>query len=141
VHLDYYFALVRHAESTLDSAYRQVGAAHADEADVAHLCPRLAAQCAEHADRLGRRDGVASPLAFNGPHEGPLGLVVDLHELYLLATHAELGWTAILQAAQAARDGELRDLAQRCQSQLASQLKWLRTRVKEAAPQALVVAA
>ncbi len=140
MHLDYYLALVRQAESTLDSAYRQVADAHADEADIAHLCPRLAAQCAARAEPLRQRADVTPPLVFNGTHEGALGLVLDLHELYLLATHAELAWTAIVQAAQAARDSDLLDLARHCQTEVQAQLKWLRTRIKQAAPQTLVVA-
>ncbi len=38
------------------------------------------------------------------------------------------------------RDRELLDVVARCEGETAIQLKWLRTRMKQAAPQALVVA-
>ncbi len=38
------------------------------------------------------------------------------------------------------RDRELLDVVQGCEGETAIQLKWLETRMKQAAPQALVVA-
>lgn len=49
-------------------------------------------------------------------------------------------WTLIGQAAQAARDRDLLDTVDACERETALQLGWLATRMKEAAPQALVVA-
>jgi hypothetical protein len=43
-------------------------------------------------------------------------------------------------AAQGVRDRRLLTVVTRCEGETAIQLKWLRTRMKEAAPQALVVA-
>jgi hypothetical protein len=51
-----------------------------------------------------------------------------------------MAWTLVGQAAQGARDRELLAVVARCEGETAIQLKWLRTRMKEAAPQALVVA-
>ena len=61
----------------------------------------------------------------------------DLHDLYLMATECEITWTL---AAQGARDADLLATAERCQGEISGQLSWLRTRMKQAAPQALVVA-
>jgi hypothetical protein len=44
------------------------------------------------------------------------------------------------QAAYGARDEELLGVVKACEQETAIQLKWLRTRMKQAAPQALVVA-
>jgi hypothetical protein len=44
------------------------------------------------------------------------------------------------QAAQGARDADLFDVVRRCEDEVTIQLKWLRTRMKQAAPQALIVA-
>ena len=44
------------------------------------------------------------------------------------------------QAAQGVRDRELLEVVQGCEGETEIQLKWLRTRMKQAAPQALVVA-
>ena len=57
-----------------------------------------------------------------------------------MASECDMAWTLIGQGAQGARDRELLDVVTRCESETAIQLKWLRTRMKEAAPQALVVA-
>ena len=44
------------------------------------------------------------------------------------------------QAAQGLRDTELIEVVDECATGTAVQLEWLRTRMKQAAPQALVVA-
>jgi hypothetical protein len=57
-----------------------------------------------------------------------------------MATECDIAWTLVGQAAQGARDHALLAAVRRCEAETAIQLKWLRTRLKEAAPQALVVA-
>jgi putative lipoic acid-binding regulatory protein len=64
----------------------------------------------------------------------------DLHDLYLMASECDMAWTVVGQAAQGIRDNELFEVVQRCERETAGQLEWLRSRMKEAAPQALVVA-
>jgi hypothetical protein len=49
-------------------------------------------------------------------------------------------WTVVKQAALALRDEELLDVVGRCESQTKLQGDWLNTRIKQAAPQALLVA-
>jgi hypothetical protein len=44
------------------------------------------------------------------------------------------------QAAQGARDQDLLEVVNACEGQTATQVKWLKTRMKQAAPQALLVA-
>jgi hypothetical protein len=51
-----------------------------------------------------------------------------------------MAWTLAGQAAQGARDRELLEVVQDSEGETEIQLKWLRTRLKQAAPQALVVA-
>lgn len=46
----------------------------------------------------------------------------------------------IKQAAQGLRDTELLDVVTDCDGETAIQLKWLQTRMKQAAPQALILA-
>jgi hypothetical protein len=57
-----------------------------------------------------------------------------------MATECEVTWALVGQAAQGARDADLFGAVEHCQGEVAGQLKWLRTRMKQAAPQALVVA-
>ena len=147
----HYLGLLHKAQVDLAAAYREVAEAHAAEADVFHLCRRLARECDDHAERLhpfvGRYgedapdepDRLHSEL-FQGTREGGLGLLRDLHDLYLMAAECDMAWTLVGQAAQGLRDDDLLAVVEGCEQQTAIQLKWLRTRMKQAAPQALVVA-
>jgi hypothetical protein len=151
VHLAHYLGLLHKAQTDLAAGFREVRDAHADEADVHHLCGRLAEQCDSHAARLepiAERYGEDAPdepdrlysELFAGPREGGLGLLRDLHDLYLMASECDVAWTLIGQAAQGLRDNELFEVVQTCEDETASQLQWIKSRMKEAAPQALVVA-
>jgi hypothetical protein len=151
VHLAHYLGLLHRSQLDLAQAFREVGSAHADEADVAHICERLARQCDDHAEQLAPfagRYGEEAPdepdrlhaELFSGTRSGGLGLLRDLHDLYLMACHCDMAWTVVGQAAQGARDRELLATVASCEAETATQLKWLRTRMKQAAPQALVVA-
>jgi hypothetical protein len=52
----------------------------------------------------------------------------------------DLSWTLVGLSAQAVRDNDLLDTVSACEGDTAGQLKWLKTRMKQAAPQVLVVA-
>jgi hypothetical protein len=149
--LAHYLGLLEAAQERLAGAFREVGGGHADEADVFHLCQRLAAQCDAHAAQLapfGRRYGERADdeperlhsAIFQGPRQGGLGLLRDLQDLYLMAAECDITWTVVGQAAQGVRDAELMAVVQSCERETAMQRKWIRSRMKEAAPQALVVA-
>ena len=111
----------------------------------------LAAQCDRHAEQLRPfaerygEDANGEPERlhreiFGGPREGPLGALRDLHDLFLMACECDIAWTLVGQAAQGARDRDLLEVVQRCEGETATQITWARNRMKEAAPQALVVA-
>jgi hypothetical protein len=150
MNLTHYLGLLHRAQTNLADAYRDVGGAHRAEPDVQHECIRFARQCDHHAellapivDRYGEDaddepDRLHSEM-FKGTRTGGLGLLRDLHDLYLMATECDISWIVVGQAAKGARDGELEDVVGRCESETTTQLKWLRTRMKSAAPQALVV--
>jgi hypothetical protein len=146
----HYLGLLHRAECELAEAFDEIGDGHADEVDIQSLCHRLARQCESHAERLqlfvGRygEDAEEEPerlhsTLFQGARDGGLGLLRDLHDLYLMACETEIAWTLVAQAAQGARDRELLEVVQACESETATQANWLRTRMKQAAPQALVV--
>jgi hypothetical protein len=150
-HLAHYLGLLHKAQADLADAFRQVAESHVDEVDVFHICRRLAAQCDAHAEALGPfldrygEDAPAEPdrlhaVIFQGSREGGLGLLRDLQDLYLMAAECDIAWTLVGQAAQGLRDTELFEAVSDCEGETAIQLKWLRTRMKQAAPQALVVA-
>ena len=143
MHLDEYLGTTQQAQTALADAFRQVADAHRDEPDLAHLCEVLAAQCDSHAARLepfAPSDADAPTHSFAGPREGSLGLLRDLLDLYVLASACDIAWTIVGQAALGARNEDLLAVVTACESETATQLKWLKTRIKEAAPQTLVVA-
>ncbi len=57
-----------------------------------------------------------------------------------MAHFCAITWTMIGQAAQGARDRELLEVVETCEGQTATQVKWLKRRMKQAAPQVLLVA-
>ena len=151
MNLPHYLDLLHRAQSELAVAFREVGEAHADEPDVFHLTRRLAQQCEDHAQQLGpfvERYGADTEEEperlhaelFGGARSGGLGLLRDLHDLYVMAAQCDMAWTLIGQAARGLRDEELTGVVTACEDETATQMRWLRTRMKEAAPQALVVA-
>ena len=151
VHLANYLGLIHRAEQNLAEGFRQIAEGHAAEPDIYHLCRTLAAQCDAHAEKLRPfvvRYGENAPEEperlhsdlFRGTRDGGLGLLRDLQDLYLMASECEISWTVIGQAAQGARDTDLLEVVNACEGESATQLKWLRTRMKQAAPQALIAA-
>ena len=151
MHLANYLGYLHKAELHLAEALRKVGEGHAAESDVFHTCNTLAKQCEAHVERLGpflERYGEGAPTEPDRLHHelfaeirsGGLGLLRDLHDLYLMANACDIAWTMIGQAAQGARDTELLEVVNSCEVQTATQIKWLKTRMKQAAPQALLVA-
>ncbi|HEV7722630.1 MAG TPA: hypothetical protein VGO60_15165 [Iamia sp.] len=151
VHLAHQLGMLDRFERDLADGFRQVADTHGDEPDVAQTCSRLARQCDAHVDRLGPfvdrygEDAPAEPDRlhhdlFQGTRTGGFGLLRDLHDLYLLASGCDISWTLIGQAAQGARDAELLAVVQSCDAETTIHLCWLTTRMKQAAPQALLVA-
>ena len=151
MHLAHYLGLLHRSQIELGEAFHEVAEQHQDEPDVTLTCKKLAAQCADHARQLEpfaerySEDAPDEPEKlhsdlFQGVRSGGLGLLRDLQDLYLMAAECDISWTVIGQAAQGVRDKDLFAVVQRCEGETATQLKWLRTRMKEAAPQALIVA-
>ena len=69
--------------------------------------------------------------------ESGLDFLDDLRRLLLVAVDTSIRWVMVDQAAQALRDRELLDLVRECHAESEIQTKWLTTRIKTAAPQAL----
>ncbi len=151
MHLANYLGYLHRSELDLAEGFRKVGEAHAQEADIYHLTHTLAKQCEAHAEQLKPfvdRYGEEKPEEpdrlyhelFDETRSGGLGLLRDMQDLYLMASACDMAWTMIGQAAQGVRDRELLETVNACEGETAVQLKWLRTRMKQAAPQALLVA-
>jgi hypothetical protein len=148
------------AETDLAAEYREVAQRQAAEQDVFYLCQTLAQQCEEHArevrqwaerfdqDIHGSEGESAlanvmsllrrktSELVGRRPESGLL-LLRDLRQLYLMAEEANVHWIALGQVAQALRDHDLLDQVSLLQKQTLTQIKWLKTRLREVTPQVL----
>jgi hypothetical protein len=70
---------------------------------------------------------------FGGTRDGTLGFLRDLHDLYIMASEADISWMLVGQAAQGARDQDLFGTVSEREGETAAQLKWLKTRMKQSA--------
>lgn len=156
-------AELHRAETGLAEAFRRVAGRHAADSGTHYPCRTLAQQCDQRARRVRdlarRHDGefpephrseaadalsaaarslrrTFSELLGDRPFPGLL-LLHDLRRLNLKAQAVELQWTLLGQAAQTVRDKELLNEVVTLHAQALTQIKWTRTRLKEAAPQAL----
>jgi hypothetical protein len=141
------------AELALAAGLRAAAERHPNEHDVFHLARTLAEQCDTHAEalrphleRYGERPGSAEVLALENGLEPAahgtapeLALLHDLQRLYLLAEEVLIDATMVKQAAMATRDAELLAAVTASMSETEVQVKWLKTKIKTAAPQALTI--
>jgi hypothetical protein len=150
--LPVYVGMLQQAERELAASFRTVAGAHGDEPDVRATCTLLAEQCDAHVDALApvvdrygsQPDDEPERLhaaALPEPRSGPLALLRDLQDVHLLASFVDMTWTVVGQAAAALRDEDLQQIIAAREAETQVQVAWLTTRMKQAAPQALVVAA
>jgi ferredoxin-nitrate reductase len=150
MHVANYLGLLRNSEEQIADAFTTIAEHHEDEPDIYEMCMKLASWSRTHAKALERltsiygedKEGEAEQVRhalFQGPRAGGFGLLRDLHDLYLLVSEAKLCWMILLQAGQALRDRELEAACLKLGGETDGQLSWLQTRIKQAAPQALVV--
>lgn len=151
-HLATYVGLADHSEQILAESLRAVADGHARQADVHHTCLLLAGWSEEHrrslapvVARYGEQQDVDEPERLRASgladvRQGEIGLLRDLQDLHVLATLVQTTWTVIAQGAQGLRDRELLEVATTSNAETSRQLTWLNTRMKQAAPQALIVA-
>ncbi len=147
------------AEAELAARLRVVADRHAVEHDLHHLGHSLARQCGEHLERLAPfADRYGASVGAEGVDDSPgvverirrkgaqlvgrregagMLLLRDLRDLYLAAQEAEISWLILGQAAHAVRDRELLEVTADCREQVEVRGRWVRTRIKELAPQVL----
>lgn len=150
-HLSTYVGLADHSEKTLADSFRAVAEGHAREADIFHTCHLLAQWSDGHRDllkpviaRYGEDDSVTEPERLHASglaevRDGQVGLLRDLQDLHVLGSLVQTTWTVVAQGAQGLRDRELLEVAASANAETSRQLSWLNTRMKAAAPQALIV--
>src|ERR671926_606582 len=150
------------AEEELADEYVKVGERLAAEHDVWYDCKQFAEQCHRHADAIRpfayRHEEQLPPAdedtvgetttaalrhklseALGRRPESGLLLLHSLRQLYLQAQEVSFHWIIAGQLAQATRDHELLAIADELHRETLTQIKWLKTQVKQASPQALLV--
>ena len=149
--LPVYLGMLREGERVLAETFRTVSHGHVDEPDVYQTCMALAKQCDAHVEDLDpiierygeQKDDEPDRLHATELPEtrtGPLGLLRDLQDLSLIGSFVDTTYTLVRQAAAALRDEDLMSHIDRCHGQTDTQIAWISTRMKQAAPQALIVA-
>lgn len=137
----------------MSEAFTKVAGHHKEEPDIHFTCLMLASWSEKHVEALEpfrkkysekagntKEPERLSQTLFKSPRKGPLALLRDLHDLWLLTMEIDISYKVILQAAKALRDTELVELGERMSTETRRQSDWLQTRIKQAAPQILVVA-
>jgi len=151
MHLATYLDLLDQGSGALADSLRVVAEGHAEEADVRFTARQLATRYDRHRDALrpflsryeDHPGGPPERLHADPVDEtrsGGIGLLRDLLDLYLLATYLQQAWTLVGQAAKGNRDADLVATVDACSAEVDTALGWLETRMKAAAPQALLVA-
>jgi len=149
--LPHYLGLLESSEKQLTEAFEHVARKHKDEPDIEQMCQKLAAWSREHHGRVQGFVAKYSEEASSEPGDlkrdlfaekrsGSLALLRDLHDLWLLTQEVQLCWIVIRQAALGLRDEELKACHAFCNPRTKRQEQWLLTRIKQAAPQTLLVA-
>ena len=150
MHLSNYLGLLENSEKQLTDAFETVSKKHKDEPDIEQMCQKLSAWSREHRGRVMgfvkkySEEGESEPkdlkrVLFSEKRSGSLALLRDLHDLWLLTQEVQLCWTVIRQAALALRDEELKATYEFCDARTKRQTDWLLGRIKQAAPQTLIV--
>ncbi|MFE9700707.1 hypothetical protein [Streptomyces sp. NPDC006270] len=149
---------LHHGERGLAKELTVIAERHSTEHEVHHVAGDLVRWSNEHCRRLAET-GQHYGLHLDGPSpfssrmmsnirehtaeavgrrpEPALLLLRDLRELHLAAAGNSLYWEMLAQAAQAARDSRLLDLASSCHPQTLRQMRWTNTMIKNLSPQAL----
>ncbi|WP_270886897.1 hypothetical protein [Pedococcus sp. 5OH_020] len=158
--IDHAINTVTEAEQDLADQLERVAGRHGAEHDVYHLGHKQAVKAAARARSLtdfAQKYGADAPRQ-SDPDPGVMdtlrrqtsellgraqapGLILlrDLQETYLQAQRAEIAWVVLQQGAKACRDLELVEAVTSAHEECETTAKWLRTRLKVAAPQVLAV--
>jgi hypothetical protein len=149
------------AEEELADEYVKVGERLGAEHELWYACKTFSRQCHLHADTArrvaSRYDEQLAPSDDSEPGEtatavlrhklsellgrrpeSGLLLLHSLRQLYVQAHDVSFHWIVAGQIAQATRDAELLAVVDDLHRETLTQIKWLKSQAKEAAPQALV---
>lgn len=149
-HVEDYIGMIDYGEQKFAKALLNVAEQHKSQPDVYNECKLLSSWSKTNDNNLKpfielyseKREMEPSNLdtiLFNGPRMGGFGLLRDLHDLLLFANENLISWVVLEQAASGLRDKKLKSVCLDAIELVKRQINWLETRIKQAAPQALVV--
>jgi len=147
--LNSYIGYTQRREEALAKAYKKAAAHHTAEPDVAGMCKVFASWSMDHAENLeallnrystdkDKKLDQSERLKLS-IHDGSVGLLQDLHELWLMTSEVNICWTILTQAAKALRDTKLELACSQYSEHTQRQLDWLTSKIKQSASQALTV--
>ena len=144
-----YIEYIQQCEKELAKAFKVVAKHHILEPDVHEICQLLASWSLDHAENLSlmaKRYGEEEEkepdrldYSILTMRTGSLGLLRDLHDLWVMASEVKLCWIILLQAAKALRDMKLKLACLQYGKQTKRQTEWLLTKIKQSASQILTV--
>jgi hypothetical protein len=145
-----YVGLTIESEAVLQSAYLNAATRHKRDAgirDGSRRAVRFTELRMNAANDLGKRFGATSSrdpklvrnALFHGLRPGGLGLLRDLHDLALLANQSLLYWTGLSQGCKALHDEHAVKICRQSIDALQLEIDWLKTELKNAAPQVLTI--
>ena len=145
-----YLGLAKSAEEQLARAFEMIGKKHATDIEVLHGCKLLSSWSKDHVENLKLQIEKYGEKNIDEPKHlasvllktkiGSLGLLRDLHGLWLLACEVEMCYIIVSQAAKALRDKDLELMCEQFCEYANRQKIWLQTKIKNSASQTLVVA-
>lgn len=151
MHIGAYIRLTHESEKDLMKAFLYVGKTHEAEPDIFSNCKMLGGwseqldkELQPMREKYQEEDNAEADRLmhafFDQKRKGGLALLQDLQDLWLMANEANISATILGQAASGLRDEALMSLCKKIEQQSKRQGAWLLTRIKSAAPQALIAA-
>jgi anaerobic selenocysteine-containing dehydrogenase len=145
-----YIGMAHKGDEHLAEAFTNVAQHHVAEPDIYATCMLMAQWSTAHVEQLeplvaryqekrNKEPDRLRDALFQGPRSGGIGLLRDLTDLWLAVSEVHCSYECLVQAAKALRDKELLDACISFEKDADRQLAWLRTRIDQAAPQALTV--
>ncbi|MFL5743950.1 MAG: molybdopterin oxidoreductase [Niastella sp.] len=151
MHIGHYIELVHKGHQDLAEALRKVALHHVVEPDIVANCTMLATWSDQlvldlqpfvdyYGEEKDREPDRMKSILFVKPRTGGMGLLRDLHDLWLMSNEAELCCLVLKMAAMGLGDEALLSACNTMEKQTKRQTAWLLTRIKSAAPQTLIAA-
>jgi ferredoxin-nitrate reductase len=149
-HVGDYLGLLQASERRLAKAFEQTRTTHPQEPDIGPLCHVFAEWSSNSADTLDtfvekygeRREGEPERLdkaLLVQRKQGGFDMLRDLHDLWLLVNESMISLDILEQAARSLHDKAFEAAIKTIRHQNKRQLDWLHGRIRQAAPQTLVV--